>query len=148
VISGSLDCKLQPCNFGARADKILDAMNDQDPDESFLDFLARRFPDNKDDEAKRWATGYVSGFNAADPGEVSVHWLVHNREAEEQIEGDRAFHILGGYLELLDIFAAELARLNVPASPQHSCPQSAIAKLRPLKLRRASTDHVGDGRPR
>jgi monoamine oxidase len=110
----SLDGKLQRCNFFAQADKILEAMNDRDPDESFLDFLKRRFPGNKDEDAKRWATGYVSGFNAADPGEVSVHWLVHSRRADEQIEGDRAFHIAGGYQELLDIFTAELNTLNVP----------------------------------
>jgi monoamine oxidase len=110
----SLDGKLQPCNFFAQADKILEEMNDRDPDESFLDFLGRKFPGNDHEDAKRWAIGYVSGFNAADPGEVSVHWLVHSREAEEQIEGDRAFHIVGGYQKLLDIFQAELRALNVP----------------------------------
>jgi monoamine oxidase len=110
----SLDGKLQPCNFFRQADKILEEMNDHDPDESFLDFLKRRFPGNEYADAKRWATGYVSGFNAADPAEVSVHWLVHSRRADEGIEGDRAFHIAGGYQKLLDIFAAELARLNVP----------------------------------
>jgi|SRR5579864_126330 len=108
----SLDGKLQPCNF--QADKILEEMNDNDPDESFLDFLARKFPGEAHADAKRWATGYVSGFNAADPAEVSVHWLVHGREAEEQIHGDRAFRIAGGYQKLLDIFTAELKSLNVP----------------------------------
>jgi monoamine oxidase len=119
----SLNGKLRPCNFFRQADKILAAMNDRDPDESFLDFLKRRLPggehkndkdNDKDEDAKRWATGYVSGFNAADPGEVSVHWLVHGRKADEQIEGDRAFHIAGGYQKLLGIFAAELTALNVP----------------------------------
>jgi monoamine oxidase len=115
----SLDGKLQPCNFFAQADKILEAMDDRDPDESFLDFLKRRFPADEhkggeNEDAKRWATGYVSGFNAADPAEVSVHWLVHSREAEEQIEGDRAFHIVSGYQKLLDLFTAELNTLDVP----------------------------------
>jgi len=115
----SLDGKLQPCNFFGKADKILSAMNDRGLDESFLDFLAWRFPskdgeEDKHADAKRWATGYVSGFNAANPGEVSVHWLVHSREAEEQIEGDRAFHITGGYQKLLDIFVRELNALQVP----------------------------------
>ena len=105
----SLDGDLQPCNFFAEADKILSAMNDDDEDESFLAFLGRRFPGDDHAEAKEWATRYVSGFNAADPADISVHWLVHNREAEEQIEGDRAFRIVGGYQELLDIFAAELS---------------------------------------
>lgn len=110
----SLNRRLQPCNFFGKADKILEEMNDHDPDESFLDFLARKFPGDDYADAKRWATGYVSGFNAADPAEVSVHWLVHGREAEEQIHGDRAFRISGGYQKLLDVFAAELGKLNIP----------------------------------
>src|SRR5438552_3523093 len=104
----SIDGKLQQSNFFSQADQILSAMNDKDPDESFLAFMKRRFPGDDHTDAKDWATRYVSGFNAADPGEVSVHWLVHNRHAEEQIEGDRVFRIAGGYQKLLDIFATEL----------------------------------------
>ena len=110
----ALDGKLQECNFFAQADRILDTMDDKGADETFLDFLSRRFPGNDHADAKRWATGYVSGFNAADPGLVSVHWLVHSRDADAQIEGDRAFHIQGGYQRLIDIFADELKQLNVP----------------------------------
>src|SRR5579872_7556966 len=45
----SIDGKLERCNFFAQADKILGAMDDDfadknKADESFLDFLARRFP--------------------------------------------------------------------------------------------------------
>ena len=110
----SIDNQIQQCNFFAQADKILEEMNDDGPDESFLDFLSRRFPGNDHAEAKHWATGYVSGFNAADPGLVSVHWLVHSRRADEQIEGDRPFHLAGGYQKLVDLFTSELAKLNVP----------------------------------
>jgi monoamine oxidase len=110
----SIDGKLQECNFFAQADRILDAMDDTGPDESFLQFLSRKFPGNNDAEAKQWATGYVSGFNAADPGRVSVHWLVHSRRADEQIEGDRAFRIIGGYQKLVDAFATQLEQLSVP----------------------------------
>jgi monoamine oxidase len=117
-VAGNLWCsisnKLEPCNFFAQADKILSAMDDPSPDESFLDFVARRFPGHEHEEAKQWATGYVTGFNAADPAEVSVHWLVHNSRAEEQIEGDRAFRIAGGYQTLIDIFQKELNALRVP----------------------------------
>ena len=104
----SIDNKLQPCNFFAQAEKILSAMDDHSSDESFLDFLTRRFPGHEHEPAKQWATGYVSGFNAADPAEVSVHWLVHNSRAEEQIAGDRAFRVEGGYEKLLEIFLQEL----------------------------------------
>jgi monoamine oxidase len=114
----SIDGKLQKCNFFAQANKILSAMEDEfadsnKSDESFLDFLARRFPGKDHEEAKHWATGYVSGFNAADPGLVSVRWLVDSRRADEQIEGERAFRIVGGYQKLADIFFRELNDRNV-----------------------------------
>ena len=109
----STDGKLQKCNFFEQADKILRAMEDGGPDESFLDFISRRFPGHEHEPAKQWATGYVSGFNAADPGLVSVHWLAHSRAADEQIEGDRAFRIAGGYRRLVDIFLSELTASQV-----------------------------------
>lgn len=117
----SLNGELQPCNFFGKADKILSAMDDKEPDESFLQFLERRFPGEDHAEAKQWATGYVSGFNAADPAAISVHWLVHSREAEEQIEGDRAFRIAGGYEQLLNIYCAALGieTRNGPEAQRH-----------------------------
>jgi monoamine oxidase len=110
----SIDGKLRACDFLAEVDGILSSMDDFSPDESFLDFLSRRFADKKYERAKQWATDYVSGFNAADPDLVSVHWLVHSRRADEQIEGERAFHVAGGYQKLIDIFLRELAALSVP----------------------------------
>lgn len=110
----SIAGKLERCNFFGKADKILSSMDDTGSDESFLNFVSREFPGKHHAEAKRWATGYVSGFNAADPGLVSVHWLVHSRNADEQIEGDRAFRIVGGYEKPMDIFSEELKRLHVP----------------------------------
>jgi monoamine oxidase len=114
----SIDGKLDRCNFFAKADKILSAMDDDfadknKSDESFLDFLVRRFPGKDHEEAKQWATGYVSGFNAANPGLVSARWLVDSRRADEQIEGERAFHVAGGYKSLVDILLRELNDLNV-----------------------------------
>jgi monoamine oxidase len=109
----SIDGKLQRCNIFAQADKILEDMSDRSPDESFLDFLARCFPGQEYEEAKQWATGYVSGFNAADPAQVSVHWLVHSLRADEVIEGDRAFRIAGGYQTLIDILLNQLNKLSV-----------------------------------
>jgi len=106
--------KLERCKFFKEVETILDKMDDDSPDESFLDFLKRTFGDSGDKEAKRHAIGYVSGFNAADPEQVSVHWLVHERKADEQIQGDRAFRIVSGYEALLKIFADELAAREVP----------------------------------
>jgi monoamine oxidase len=109
----SIDGKLQRCDIFSQADKILEEMSDRFPDESFLDFLARGFPGHEYEEAKKWATSYVSGFNAADPAQVSVHWLVHSLRADEVIEGDRAFRISGGYQTLIDILVDELSKLRV-----------------------------------
>jgi len=104
----SIDQKLEKCDFFSKADEILSAMDDKYPDESFLDFLARRFPGDDHAEAKDWATRYVTGFNAANAEDVSVHWLAHGQDAEHQIEGDRAFRIVGGYQELLNVFVKDL----------------------------------------
>jgi monoamine oxidase len=104
--------RLTECSFFAQVDKILDEMNSNSPDESFLEFLERCFPNPNHDraleEAKRRAIGYVSGFNAADPALVGVHWLVQEMEAEERIQGQRAFRLVNGYAELLDFFRRQL----------------------------------------
>jgi monoamine oxidase len=64
--------------------------------------------DPRQDEAKKWALSYVSGFNAADPAQVGVHWLMKGMRAEEKIEGDRAFRAQHGYADLIDIFEQDL----------------------------------------
>jgi len=109
--------KLSPCEFLSQVDSILDSMDDSHPDESFLGFLERRFPnrsrDGELDEAKRRAIAYVSGFNAADPALVGVHWLVAGMRAEETHQGDRAFRSENGYADLLQIFQRQISGLNV-----------------------------------
>ena len=111
------DRQPSPCNFFSEVDVILDAMDDSLPDESFLSFLERRFPNPSREpqleEAKRRATSYVSGFNAADPALVGVHWLVAGMRAEEKIEGQRAFRSRNGYADLLNAFRRRIARSNV-----------------------------------
>src|SRR4051794_16495636 len=70
------DCDhLLKCDFESEVDSILDKMDDTAPDESFAHYLDRCCKHAKP-EAKRRATSYVSGFNAADPALVGVHWLV------------------------------------------------------------------------
>jgi len=135
-VEGDLWCvragKLEPCNFFGKAAKILDAMDDTHPDESFMQFLARLFPGNDDQEAKQRATAYVSGFNAADPNDVSVQWLVRSRTADELIEGDRAFRIQGGYQALLDTFLTNLTKTErggTGASPEQGRSIPAHAKI-------------------
>ncbi len=112
------DGKLCACDFFGDVDKILSKMKENVRDRSFLSFLEQQFPNPKHDpqlkEAKAWARGYVTGFNAADPSEVSVNWLTEEMDAEEQIEGERAFRINNGYEALIQIFVRQLKSLNVP----------------------------------
>jgi monoamine oxidase len=109
--------KLSRCEFFSEVDRILEKMDARSPDESFLQFLQRAFPNADDDpqleEAKQWAIGYVSGFNAADPAEVSVQWLVDEMQADARIEGERAFHPANGYTSLLEIFRQKLHEAGV-----------------------------------
>ena len=87
-------------------------MDDRAPDQSFMDFLQHCWPDSSA-EAKQHALNYVTGFNAADPAQVGVHWLVKEMRAEEKIDGERAFRTRNGYSALLKIFDERLAKLNV-----------------------------------
>lgn len=109
--------RLSPCDFFSEVDAILEKMDDASPDESFLSFLQRCFPAEKRDrrqaEAIQHAIGYVSGFNAADPALVGVHWLVQEMQAEEKIEGDRAFRAKNGYADLLTTFERKIAKLDI-----------------------------------
>jgi monoamine oxidase len=146
-VEGDLWCarggQLEPCDFFGKAEKILSAMDDKHPDESFLKFLARRFPGNEQREGRQRATAFVSGFNAADPDKVSVHWLVHSREADAGIEGDRAFHIHGGYQKLISCFVQELTSAESAGAP----PLAEIhlgTKVRRVLWQRASVRAIAE----
>jgi len=109
--------RLSKCGFLPQVDKIMEKMSADEPDQSFLEFLERSFPSNRHDpsleQAKRHAIGYVSGFNAADPAQVSVHWLVRGMEAEERIQGHRAFRPLNGYGRLVEFYRKKLESSDV-----------------------------------
>jgi monoamine oxidase len=120
-VKGDLWCfqngELCTCDFFSEVDDILKKMDADSPDESFLSFLHRCFPESngnpKLSEALRHAVAYVKGFNAADPNRVGVHWLVQGMEAEEKIQGDRSFRSEHGYEDLLDYFRQEIEETGV-----------------------------------
>jgi monoamine oxidase len=109
--------RLSSCDFYSQVDEILEKMDDRSPDESFLSFLRRSSvgseSDPKKQQARERALAYVTGFNAADPDRVGVHWLVQGMRAEEKIEGERAFRSASGYRDLVEIFERTLSTLNV-----------------------------------
>ncbi len=104
---------LERCSFFPQVEAIMNKMDSSGPDESFLDFLERCHPEAELAEAKQKALRYITGFHAADPNLVGVHWLVKDRDAEAQIEGDRAFRLGNGYVEFVDLFRARLEKAGV-----------------------------------
>lgn len=72
------------------------------PDRTFQQFLYDRFPGPRWAAARSAATGYVEGYEAADPATVSVRWLAHSEAASAAGDGDRQFRFLAGYDRLMD----------------------------------------------
>ena len=106
--------KLSPCDFFSEVDQLLEQMDDRAPDETFLQFLDHCCNDSVTQATKDWARGYVTGFHAADPAQISVHSLVKGLRADLEIEGDRAFRIRSqGYEALLEILRRELRAASV-----------------------------------
>src|SRR5437899_3956076 len=117
-VNGDVWCvregKLSTCDFFSEVDQLLEQMDDRAPDETFLQFLDHCCNDSVTQATKDWARGYVTGFHAADPAQISVHSLVKGLRADEKIEGDRAFRIRSqGYEALLEIFRRELRAASV-----------------------------------
>lgn len=54
------------------------------------------------------ASRYVEGFNASDHRVIGVRGLAIQQRAEDAIEGDRVFHVEGGYSRLPEAMAQEL----------------------------------------
>lgn len=110
--------QLKSCDFFSDVDNILQKMDDKKPDESFLDFLrsyeSKPNTNHRTQRAREWATRYITGFNAADPALVGVHWLVKGMRADEQIEGERSFRSQNGYTDLIAIFQQQLDDRGIP----------------------------------
>ena len=78
-----------------RGDKVLvDVAQRIAGDESFERAVMRsRMGGEAVAEARLW----IEAYDAADPARISVRSLAREREAEERIEGDRAFRVVTGY---------------------------------------------------
>lgn len=114
------DGHLSPCDFWSQVEEVLEKMDDSEPDESFLAFLDRCYghPKNQAErKVRERALGYVSGFNAADPAVVGVHWLAQEARAEKRIEADHSYRARNGYADLLDVFQKQMEASGVRLRP-------------------------------
>ncbi len=73
----------------------------QGEDQSFQAFVDAQFPGSRWEAARRWASGYIEGFDAASPDQVSVRWLAKTEAAAVAIGNERQFRLLEGYDRLL-----------------------------------------------
>jgi monoamine oxidase len=79
------------------------------PDKSFADWL--RTSDVPED-ARSAINGYVEGFNAADATTISAQSIGVQQRAEDAIEGDRSWHVHGGYAQLPAYLAERVRELG------------------------------------
>jgi len=105
--------RLKQCEFYEDFDRALRKMEEhQEPDRPFSEFIhAVEAPP----KVKQHATAFVTGFNAARAGEISVRSLVQQSKADEEIDGDTAYHLRDGFGSLLHalIAAADAAKVEL-----------------------------------
>jgi monoamine oxidase len=87
----------------------LDELVDLPHDMTFAEWLASSDVPQEQHAALR---SYVEGFNAADANRISALSLGLQQKAEERIEGDRAWHVRGGYSQLPIYLANRVRKLG------------------------------------
>src|SRR5579864_1878975 len=103
-VSGEMWCeqenKLSPCSdFFEEVDDVLARLKRSHPDRSFTQFLDQC---NCKAGDRDWVYAYVEGFHASFPERISVNSLVRGIEADNEIDGHRAFRIVNGYDALVE----------------------------------------------
>lgn len=111
--------------FWNKLTAVMDLMNLKNPDSSFKTFLDS-LPDNEETRrAKAAASLYVEGFHAASIDRIGVHGLIKANEAEDEVDGDHSFRVIGGYdlvmktLQEEAVAAGASFRLNTVVSEIH-----------------------------
>lgn len=88
---------------------LMDLMSLDHPDQTFKEFLAS-LPDNYvSRQASEVASLFVQGFHAGEINLIGTHGLVKAKEAEDAIDSDKGFRVLGGYEVLMQALHDEAA---------------------------------------
>jgi monoamine oxidase len=94
---------------GHGVDALLRALGEwPGEDQAFQTFIEERFSGEEWAAARRWARGYIEGYEAAFPERVSVRWLAHTEAAAASIQGEYSYRVLEGYDCLLGWLRAGL----------------------------------------
>jgi len=94
-------------DFWKKLTALMDLMDPDQPDRSLQDFLDSLPNDEATARAKSVATRYVEGFHAASVSRIGVHGLIKANEAEDEIDGEDSFRVLGGYDVVTETLRAE-----------------------------------------
>jgi monoamine oxidase len=90
--------------------ETLEELRDYDgPDQNFAEYLKSK---SMEPEERAALLGYVEGFNAADARRIGISGLGVQQTAEDATEGDRAWHVRGGYSQLAEYLAARVVELG------------------------------------
>ena len=89
-------------------DKLYGLNLDSFADENFEETLRTRFPETLA-EQRDWARRFVEGFHAADSARISTHSTIIDGRAEDETEGDRGFHVVGGYTRVVETLRRSLS---------------------------------------
>ena len=84
-------------DFWNKLTALMDLLDLKQPDQTFKEFLASLPDDEASRQAKAVATRYVEGFHAGRIDRIGVHGLIKANEAEDEIDGDKSFRVIGGY---------------------------------------------------
>jgi monoamine oxidase len=88
----------------------LEALEDwKGEDKSFAEWLEGS---SVEEWQRPMLVGYVEGFNAAEASKIGVQALGAQQKAEEETEGDRAWHVRGGYAQLPEFLAGKVRELG------------------------------------
>lgn len=102
---------LQQCgdDFG-RDFQRLEALKDWNREDcSFAEYLEiLQVPE----ASRKRLIGFVEGFNAADHRVIGVAALAKQQAVEDATEGDRMFHVRGGYAQVPEFLASQIERLG------------------------------------
>jgi monoamine oxidase len=96
-------------DFFPRVMELLDALHDSGADRTFAEFLAtdgQRF----DEETRRSAAEYVSGFHAADPERASEHAIAKSTKTGEREHSDTGYRLVRGYSQVVNAIAGSLPK--------------------------------------
>ncbi len=81
---------------------LMDLMSLNKPDQPFAEFL-KSLPDNYlSRQAGEVASLFIEGFHASNIYRIGTHGLIKANEAEDQIDGQKGFRVLGGYHRVIE----------------------------------------------